>query len=443
MDRAHRRRGRRPPGRPDLAGGLGACSGCSAAFAAWTALGIGWSESAERSAAEARARRDLSRRVRARAAPPRAATAVRRTVIRGRRRDRRGRRARAALAAAPATGSRPTRPPTCSPRGRRLNYPLNYWNGLAALIAIGIPLILWVATSARARRVAGRWPPPRCRRWRVAAYYTLSRGGAIEIARRRWSSSSRSTRAACSWCRRPSIAGVGSALAVAAAAQRGALADGLTNAAADSQGSEMLAVVMVTSAPGSALVAGRDRARRAPPALLRMPTRRRGRRPLGRGRSGRRSSALVGALASGAPGKLADGWEEFKDPGGPTDTAQRLRERRRQRPLPVLVDRWSTRREAEPLTGIGPGTFEFWWAREGTRTGFVRDAHSLYFEIARRARHPRRAADHRPDDRRARLGRRPMSRRRSERGARCSPPRPRAAPRSRWPPGSTGSGSCR
>ena len=33
-----------------------------------------------------------------------------------------------------------------------------------------------------------------------------------------------------------------------------------------------------------------------------------------------------------------------------------------------------------PWQGIGPGTFEFWWARNGTLTDFVRDAHSLYAE---------------------------------------------------------------
>ncbi len=34
----------------------------------------------------------------------------------------------------------------------------------------------------------------------------------------------------------------------------------------------------------------------------------------------------------------------------------------------------------DPLKGIGPGTFEFWWARHGTTPGFIRDAHTLYFE---------------------------------------------------------------
>ncbi len=36
--------------------------------------------------------------------------------------------------------------------------------------------------------------------------------------------------------------------------------------------------------------------------------------------------------------------------------------------------------ETAPWKGIGPGTFEFWWARHGSYDGFVRDAHSLYLE---------------------------------------------------------------
>lgn len=35
---------------------------------------------------------------------------------------------------------------------------------------------------------------------------------------------------------------------------------------------------------------------------------------------------------------------------------------------------------AHPVTGIGPGTFEFWWSRNGSNGEFVRDAHSVYLE---------------------------------------------------------------
>ena len=41
--------------------------------------------------------------------------------------------------------------------------------------------------------------------------------------------------------------------------------------------------------------------------------------------------------------------------------------------------RW-TPKDNRPWIGIGPGTFEFWWARNGTYAGFIRDAHSLYLE---------------------------------------------------------------
>ena len=41
----------------------------------------------------------------------------------------------------------------------RISYPLNYWNGVAALIALGIPLLIWLGTAARP--LAGRALAPR------------------------------------------------------------------------------------------------------------------------------------------------------------------------------------------------------------------------------------------------------------------------------------------
>jgi O-antigen ligase len=44
---------------------------------------------------------------------------------------------------------------------------------------------------------------------------------------------------------------------------------------------------------------------------------------------------------------------------------------------------WQAAQDANataPWKGIGPGSFEFWWSREGTTPGFVRDAHTLYLE---------------------------------------------------------------
>jgi hypothetical protein len=342
-----------------------------AGFAVWTALGISWSDSAERSASEAgRVAAYLGVFVLALSAQR--GDAVRRTVI--------------AVGSAIAVISvlallsrlHPAWFPANAagdvlPQGLRLNYPLGYWNGLAALIGVGIPLMLWIATSARhvvSRAIAAAALPAMA----VATYYTLSRGGAIEIAAglvvlfalypRRLQLLPMTL-----------IAGLGSVLAVAAATQRGALADGLTSATADSQASEMLAVMLVICAGVGLIAAAIGLAERY--ELYRMPT---VRRPVALGWTAAVAIVfLVGALAFGAPTKVADGWESFKDPGGPNDTAQRFSSAGGN----GRYQYWSTlvnAAEDKPLTGIGPGTFEFLWARDGTRTGFVRDAHSLYFE---------------------------------------------------------------
>ena len=91
--------------------------------------------------------------------------------------------------------------------------------------------------------------------------------------------------------------------------------------------------------------------------------------------------AVVAALAAGLPGELSDKWEEFKEPipEGATSTAERFTSASGN----GRYEYWQSALDAnasEPLGGTGPGTFEFWFAREGTIPGFVRDAHSLYLE---------------------------------------------------------------
>ena len=65
-------------------------------------------------------------------------------------RDRACRLPRRAVPVAAAGCSRPTRPAQFLPIAQhRLNWPLNYWNGLAALCALGIPLALALAAGHR------------------------------------------------------------------------------------------------------------------------------------------------------------------------------------------------------------------------------------------------------------------------------------------------------
>ena len=59
----------------------------------------------------------------------------------------------------------------------RLSYPLNYWNGLAALIAIGLPLMLQLAADGAERSRSARSPPAAMPAMILTIYFTLSRGG--------------------------------------------------------------------------------------------------------------------------------------------------------------------------------------------------------------------------------------------------------------------------
>src|SRR5215207_1595820 len=146
-------------------------------FVVWTALGITWSESAERSAAEA-GRMAAYLGVFALALTAQDRDGTRRTI-------------NAVAAAIVLIGLLALLsrlhpawfPPNDAAQhlpevGNRLNYPLDYWNGLAALMAIGIPLVLRAALHARhlAIQVLAAAALPAMA---LTAYYTFSRGGAV------------------------------------------------------------------------------------------------------------------------------------------------------------------------------------------------------------------------------------------------------------------------
>ena len=264
--------------------------------------------------------------------------------------------------------------------GRKLSYPLNYWNALAAFAAIGVPLLLGVALQARTlagRAVAAATLPLSA----LCVYLTISRGGALAVALgivvfvafvpRRLEALGTLL-----------VAGAGSALLLAAVSGRDELLDGEHTATAIGQGTAILwLAVVVCGAVALAQVAlvlalrgrrRRPRPPRAPRAVLM--------RVIG--------AALVIAVvgvAAGLPARATDQWREFRAPvgtvavGAENDVFSRLsgvnsggRYQYWQSALDAnATDRWK---------GIGPGTFEYWWARSGTTMGFIRDAHTLYFE---------------------------------------------------------------
>jgi hypothetical protein len=256
----------------------------------------------------------------------------------------------------------------------RLSYPLHYWNGLAALIAIGVPLVLHVATAARTTlwRAAAAAALPLMA---LTAFLTLSRGGiAAAVIAAVVFLALTSNRLALL----PTLAlsGLGSLVLIAAAAGRDALQDGLLNSTAESQGDSLLLVVLLVCALVGVLQAAvvlglRDRER---PAWTRVSPRN-ALVALGVGLL----VALVVAGAVGAPGRVSDAWGEFKEKGSPGKGTERLGSVAGQNRYQL----WSAavkENASEPLTGTGSGTFEYWWARNADVEEIVRDTHSLYLQ---------------------------------------------------------------
>ena len=173
--------------------------------------------------------------------------------------------------------------------------------------------------------------------------------------------------------------GAGTAILAAGLTDRAALDRGLPTPAAISQGDELL-VIAIAVCVGVALtqiaisLAVRFVER---PRALQLS-----RRSAWIGTGVALLIAIPIAVAAGLPGTVSDEWDNFKSRTSSAEQTERGQ---------VLVDTSSSGRyqfwqsaaraaETEPLRGIGPGTFEFYWAQDPENFGFVRDAHSLYME---------------------------------------------------------------
>ena len=348
--------------------------GLFAAFVAWTALSLGWTESTEKTSADlARVATYLG--VFALALFVRGPKGTRQMV--------------AAVGTAIAFVSivallsrlHPAWFPEAAQTGRflsgaqeRLSYPINYWNALAALIAIGLPLMLQVATCAKTtvfRALAAAALPAMA----LTSFFTLSRGGiaaaivAIVIF------------LALTSDRLPKfltllVAGGGGAILIAAATQRDALQHGLLNSTAQQQGNEMLAMTVVVCAGVGLVQAGISLAliHNLRPRWTLVPRK----MSIAFATTGL-LAVLVAAAALDAPSRASDAWGEFKQDAGPGSGTERLGSVAGQGRYRFWV---STVRQEEtrPLAGTGAATFEYWWARDGDVASVVRDAHSLYMQ---------------------------------------------------------------
>jgi hypothetical protein len=265
----------------------------------------------------------------------------------------------------------------------RLSYPIHYWNGLAALSALGIPLLLAASRAARnlaVQAVAAAAIPVVV----LALYWSGSRGGAgaAALGILAFVVLTADRVAALGTL---SIAGAGSYLVIQGAHQRHDLLDQLGAQTVTSSGREVVAIALIACLGAglcqfalSLIVRYVDR-----PALLRPAPRRTA--MLGAGIA---ALVAVSALSIGGASYVGDRWNEFKTLAPAKSVVERPGEdligrlgstsgRGRYEMWTAAVDGFVTR----PLTGRGPGTFEYWWAQHRPPgSTFVRNAHSLYVE---------------------------------------------------------------
>jgi hypothetical protein len=356
-------------------GTLALCAlGLLGAFALWTALSLRWTESTEKTATDLASVATL--------------LGVFALAILSRGRDAAGQMVSALAAGITVVGvvallSRfhPSWFPDATQTGQfldtgkeRLSYPLGYWNGLAALIGIGLPLVFLLAVNARSiavRALSAAALPALL----LALFYTLSRGGiaaslialAVYFALTRDRLAQMPTLA---------VAAIGGGILIPLALQRDSLLHGLTNSTAGSQGDHMLwitiAVCVGAGLAQLAIATALGRREDATPALPRRQS---------LAALGVAAVAILVALAVvDAPGRLSNAWDEFREPSGHSEKGtSRLTsiggENRYQ-----LWSSAAREFDSEPIAGTGSGTFQLWWTRDGDVGEPIIDTHSLYMQ---------------------------------------------------------------
>jgi len=257
----------------------------------------------------------------------------------------------------------------------RLSYPLDYWNGLASLIGVGLPLMLVIAARAKsilARSLAAAATPAML----LALLFTLSRGpiAATLVAIALFLALSND--------RVPQfltmiVTGIGGGILVVVALKSHDLVHGLHTSSADAQGDRLLiitiAVCIVVGLATATIAAAGQRLER--PGWSRI-SRRHTLYAVGTA-----AAVIVLALiAINAPHRLSNAWDNFKEPSHHSEkgTARLTSTGGENR-----YQLWSSavrQFQEEPLAGTGSGTFQFWWTRDGAESEPIVDTHSLYFQ---------------------------------------------------------------
>lgn len=260
----------------------------------------------------------------------------------------------------------------------RLAYPLNYSSGLGAVAALGLTLLLGATALSRTlvMQASAAAAMPLC----ALTLWLSGSGLAVPIA-----VITMLAFLTLAPDRLPKLASIltaaaGSAILFAADVQRAAFDNGFTGQAAQKQGHEMLALILVVCVGVGLVQAGLSLAVRhghRPPWL--MVSREQARL----GVAGLLVVLFIGIAVAGASGGVSSAWSHFK-------SSSSLNPSQEDRASSILDYSSSGRyafwrsavraNEAHPWVGTGAGTFQFWWTRDRTTGPFVRDAHSLYFQ---------------------------------------------------------------
>ncbi len=256
----------------------------------------------------------------------------------------------------------------------RLSYPLNYWNGLGALVAVGMPLVLGFAAAARTlavRALAAATLPAMM----VTIFFTLSRGGivaaAIGVVIFLVFTRDRLPKLVVL-----AVALAGGAILIALAASRDALRHGLLNSTAHDQGNELLLIAVIVAIAVAAIAAGATTwliSDRRPPWT----------EPSRQASLGMLAAAVIVLavvfVAAGGPHRASNGWSEFKRGEAAGNGTQRLNSFAGESRY-LLWKSAMAENASAPLIGTGAGTFAYWWTRDARGTESVQDAHSLYLQ---------------------------------------------------------------
>ena len=252
--------------------------------------------------------------------------------------------------------------------GTRLSYPLNYWNGLGVLCALGLPLLLRAALDTERALVRGTAlaPTPLIG---ATLLLTSSRGAIVTAAA--------ALLVFCALAPDRARATLLAAVAIAGGVSGAALVntqtvliDGPFGSSAMTGEGRTAAVLLALASLATAAAAvafGRLNMQRISPSALRAAL-----------------GVVIGATVLGVwAADPASRLRAFQAPpssiphGGITDHLLSESGSGRWQFWQAAADAF----ERAPLVGHGAGTFEAWWASHGTVPIFVRDGHSLYLEI--------------------------------------------------------------